>query len=124
MAVGFLPPAVIVPESLRDELSEPEYEHVLLHEAAHLARRDDWANLALRILGGVLALHPVALWILRQIEREREMACDDWVVTRIGTARPYAASLARLFELRWKRRNNLLASGIFGNNSRIGRPDR
>jgi uncharacterized protein (TIGR03435 family) len=120
MAVGFLRPAVILPESLRDELSEPELGHVLLHEAAHLARFDDWSNLALRILGGVLALHPVALWILRQIEREREMACDDWVVTRIGTARPYAARLARLFELRWKRRNNLLASGIFGSSSRLG----
>jgi uncharacterized protein (TIGR03435 family) len=120
MAVGFLRPAVVLPESLLAELSEPERDHVLLHESAHLARNDDWANLAMRILGGVLALHPVAVWILRRIEREREMACDDWVVARIGSARPYAASLARMVELRHARRGQMLASGIFGSGSCIG----
>ena len=118
MAVGFLPPAVILPASLPDQLETAELEHVLLHEAAHIARRDDWTNLAARVLGAALALHPVAVWILRQIEREREMACDDWVVSRIGAAKPYAASLARMFELRWSRRKEpphlKLASGIFG----------
>ena len=84
MAVGFLHPAVILPESLPSELAQSEMEHVLLHEAAHIARRDDWRNLLARVLGGALALHPVAWWILRQIEREHEIACDDWVVAHTG----------------------------------------
>ncbi|HEY4362139.1 MAG TPA: M56 family metallopeptidase [Bryobacteraceae bacterium] len=125
MAVGFAHPAVVLPESLMNELSAAEMEHVLLHEMAHIARRDDWTNLAARVLGAALALHPVAWWILRQIEREREIACDDWVVARRGSdsthARAYAASLARLSELRWARqetlRGNALASGIFGGGS-------
>jgi uncharacterized protein (TIGR03435 family) len=124
MAVGFLRPAVILPTALPDELETAELEHVLLHETAHIARKDDWTNLAARVLGAALALHPVAVWILRQIEREREMACDDWVVARTGAAKPYAASLARMFELRWSRRNDpphlKLASGIFGGTARIG----
>jgi bla regulator protein BlaR1 len=120
MAIGYLPPAVILPETLWSELSATEREHVLLHELAHLARRDDWTNLAARIAGAVLALHPVAVWILRQIEREREMACDDWVVARTGTPRPYAESLARVAELRWARGTDALASGVFGGASRLG----
>lgn len=120
MAVGFLRPAVVLPESLLAELSEPERQHVLLHEAAHLARNDDWSNLAMRILAGALALHPVAIWILWRIEREREMACDDWVVARTGAARSYAASLAHLFELRRARRGEMLASGLFGSRSQLG----
>jgi bla regulator protein BlaR1 len=120
MAVGFLRPAVVLPESLLAELSEPERDHVLLHESAHLAKYDDWSNLAMRIMGGLLALHPVAIWILRRIEREREMACDDWVVARTGSARPYAASLARLVELRQAPRGEMLASGLLGSGSRIG----
>jgi uncharacterized protein (TIGR03435 family) len=119
MAVGFLHPAVILPESLPDALSPGELDHILLHEAGHLARRDDWSNLAARLLGAVLALHPVATWIARQIEREREIACDDWVVAHTGAARPYAASLARMFELRWAQRNELLASGVLGPASRL-----
>jgi uncharacterized protein (TIGR03435 family) len=131
MAVGFLHPAVILPESLPGELAQPEMEHVLLHEAAHIARKDDWTNLLARLLGAALALHPVAWWILRQIEREREVACDDWVVARTGSARPYAQSLARMSELRWSRQTSqgktpgatqgeALASGISGGGSRLG----
>src|SRR6185312_1942803 len=120
MAVGFARPAVILPESLLDELSEPEREHVLLHEMAHLAVYDDWSNLAMRVLGAATALHPVAVWILRRIEREREMACDDWVVARTSDARPYAATLARLFELRWSRRGEALAPGLFGRGTSVG----
>jgi bla regulator protein blaR1 len=124
MAVGFLKPAVILPETLPAEITGEELHHVLLHEYAHLARRDDWSNLIAHLLGAALALHPAAWWILRQIAREREMACDDWVVARTGSARPYAASLARLSELRWSRRQQAqgeaLASGIFGGGSRLG----
>jgi bla regulator protein blaR1 len=124
MAVGFLRPAVILPETLPAEITGEELHHVLLHEYAHLARRDDWSNLIAHLLGAALALHPAAWWILRQIAREREMACDDWVVARTGSARPYAASLARLSELRWSRRQQAqgeaLASGMFGGGSRLG----
>ncbi|HEX4278244.1 MAG TPA: M56 family metallopeptidase [Bryobacteraceae bacterium] len=120
MAVGFARPAVILPESLLAELSEPEREHVLLHEMAHLAGYDDWSNLAMRILGAALALHPVAVWILRRIEREREMVCDDWVVARTSDARPYAATLARLFEMRWARQKEALAPGLFGRGTCVG----
>jgi uncharacterized protein (TIGR03435 family) len=114
VAVGFLHPAVIIPEKLSAQLTACDLEHVLLHEVAHLARRDDWTNLAVRLLGAALALHPVALWILSCIGREREIACDDWVVARTGGARPYAASLARVYELRWAEREELLASGVNG----------
>jgi beta-lactamase regulating signal transducer with metallopeptidase domain len=96
IAVGFLRPAIVLPASLPAQLSQAEMDHVLLHEAAHLARWDDWTNLAARLLGAVLALDPVALWILSRIARERAMACDDWAVARIGAARPYAESLAHL----------------------------
>jgi uncharacterized protein (TIGR03435 family) len=124
MAVGFLHPAVILPEALPAELAQPEMEHVLLHEVAHIARRDDWTNLLARLLGAGLALHPVAWWILRQIDREREMACDDWVVARTGSARPYAQSLARMSELRRSKsaveQGEALASGMFGGGSRLG----
>jgi uncharacterized protein (TIGR03435 family) len=118
MAVGFLKPAVILPESLPSDLEPADLEHVLLHEAAHLARFDDWTNLAGRILTGAVALHPVALWILRQIEREREIACDEWVVTRTGQARDYAVSLARMCERQWSQ-GQTLATGIFGRQSKI-----
>jgi hypothetical protein len=125
MAVGFLHAAVILPAELIERITPEELDQILLHEAAHLARRDDWWNLLARLLGSVLALHPVAWWILRQIEYEREAACDDWVVAHTGAVRPYAETLAHMAELRWQnagsyRTQEALASGVFGRGSRIG----
>ncbi len=121
MAVGFVHPAIILPEDLADSMTRAELDQIVLHEAAHLARRDDWWNLIARLLGAVLALHPVAWWILRQIEYEREAACDDWVVARTGAARVYAETLAHIVELRWangdSRGSEALASGVFGRGS-------
>src|SRR5579864_3989392 len=63
-AAGFLHPAIVLPATLPDRLDESEIDHVLLHEAAHIARRGDWMNLLGRLLAAALWFHPVALWIL------------------------------------------------------------
>jgi len=120
LAAGFLHPAVILPETLLGQFTPPDLDHVLLHELAHIARRDDWTNLAARLAGAVLALHPVAAWVLNRIHREREIACDDWVVDTLGDARPYAASLARLFEVCRTQRSALLATGMAESASHLG----
>jgi beta-lactamase regulating signal transducer with metallopeptidase domain len=120
MAVGFRRPAVIVPETLLNQFTPEELDHVLLHELAHIARYDDWTNLFARLIGALLPIHPVAVWLIRNIEQERESACDDWVVAMTGEARPYAASLTRLFELCSARRRQLLATGMADRASHLG----
>jgi beta-lactamase regulating signal transducer with metallopeptidase domain len=118
-AVGFRHPAIIMPGKLRDQLTVDELSGALWHEAAHLARYDDWLNLIQRVLAAATALHPVIWWILRQIQREREIACDEWVVAQTGAARSYAESLVRIAELVVVRRESALASGIFSDRSRL-----
>ena len=120
MATGFLRPAVILPEALLQRFEAADLDHVLLHELAHIRRRDDWTNLASRIAAAGLGLHPAAVWVLRRIAREREIACDDWVVSMTGAARPYAASLARLFEVCGQRRRMQLAAGMAEHRSQLG----
>jgi beta-lactamase regulating signal transducer with metallopeptidase domain len=120
LATGFLHPAVILPAPLLAQFGDSDLDHVLLHELAHVARGDDWTNLMARCLDAFTGLHPVAAWTLRQIARERELACDDWVVSRIGAARPYAASLARLFEVCRRQRRIILATGMAGSASHLG----
>jgi uncharacterized protein (TIGR03435 family) len=114
VAVGYIHPAVILPPELPASLEKGEMQDVLLHELAHLMRFDDWLNLASRALGAILVLHPLAAIVLRQIEREREMACDDFVVAHTGSARSYARSLARLHDLRTSAGTRLLAPALLG----------
>src|SRR5215472_18630082 len=120
LAAGFLRPVVILPDPLLEEIAEPELDYVLLHELAHVARRDDWTNLMGRLAFAAFVLHPVAAWVLRRIEREREIACDDWVVAATGSAIDYATTLARLFEFCSTRRRELLATGMAYRSSNLG----
>ncbi|MBN9662942.1 MAG: hypothetical protein J0H49_32385 [Acidobacteria bacterium] len=120
MAAGFVHPAVILPGQVLEAFSAQELDQVVLHELAHLERRDDWTNLLGQAASAFLMLHPAAAWVLHQIEREREIACDDWVVSMTGEARPYAACLARLFEFCWSRRRAMLATGMATRASHLG----
>jgi beta-lactamase regulating signal transducer with metallopeptidase domain len=120
LAAGFLHPVIVLPERMLAEIFRSELQNILLHELAHFERRDNWTNLLARSLGCALLLHPVAAWALSRIEREREAACDEWVVAVSGSARQYAATLARLFEVCGARRGELLATGMAHRSSRLG----
>jgi beta-lactamase regulating signal transducer with metallopeptidase domain len=103
MAGGFLHRAVIFPDSWISELKTDEFEQVLCHEMAHLRRGDDWTQLLQEIARAVFFFNPVIHWIGGRLAIEREMACDDWVVSSTGQARPYAACLTHLHELMRRR---------------------
>ncbi|HEX4320820.1 MAG TPA: M56 family metallopeptidase [Acidobacteriaceae bacterium] len=119
MSLGFLNPAILIPRALLDTLSDSELEHVVLHELAHLHRRDDWTNLAEKLLHAILPIHPAVYWIGHRMSIEREMACDDWVIAATGMATPYAASLTRVAELSQWSRAGILAAGATGNRSQL-----
>ena len=112
VAVGLRHPMILVPVSLLDHLTDEEFDQVMLHELAHIARRDDWTNLFHKLAQAVLFFHPAVYYVGRQMEREREMACDDWVVSMTRRPRSYASCLARLVELDVRSRAVLVAPGM------------
>ncbi len=97
-AIGFFRPAIVFPASLLPQLSAEEIRIILLHELAHLRRRDDWTNFAQKIVKAVFFLHPVVWWIENRLTLEREMACDDMVLAQTASARAYASSLISFAE--------------------------
>lgn len=99
MAAGFVRRAIVFPRSVLDQLTTQEFEQVLCHEMAHLRRWDDWTQLAQAVAQAALFFNPAIYWIGRRLKIEREMACDDWVVSTTGEPRPYAACLTHLHEV-------------------------
>jgi beta-lactamase regulating signal transducer with metallopeptidase domain len=119
VSLGFVNPAILIPRPFFDTLSNSELEHLVLHELGHLQRRDDWTNLAEKLIEAMLPIQPAVYWIGRRISIEREMACDDWVIAATGTAEPYAASLAKVAELSQWTHAGVLAAGATGNRSQL-----
>ena len=121
MSLGFFRSAVVIPRALLESLSHSELEQIVLHELAHLHRRDDWSNLAQKLIEAVLPIQPAIYWIGYQMSLAREMACDDWVIAATGTPRPYAAALTKVAEISQWQRAGVLAAGAAGNRSQLFR---
>jgi beta-lactamase regulating signal transducer with metallopeptidase domain len=111
ISIGFLHPMILLPRQMASQLSAADLEHIILHEAGHLERRDDWFGLWERFLRAIFFFQPAVYFIGREIDREREMACDDWVLQRSGEARDYARALSRVAEMASVERAPLLATG-------------
>jgi hypothetical protein len=91
-------PKIILPESVVTESSAARLRHALAHELAHLTRGDLWTNwlmLAARILHW---FNPLAWWTVREMQAEREAACDELAFAALGEAdrSAYAATLVEL----------------------------
>lgn len=113
-AIGFRKPAIILPAWLLESTAPEELKYIVLHELAHLRRRDDWTNLAQKVLKALLFFLPSVWWIERRLTLDREMACDDAVLAHSGTPRGYAACLARVAERSFLRRQLALAQAAVG----------
>ena len=108
-ALGFRNPAIVLPAWALTELSAAELRPILIHELAHLHRRDDWTNLLQKTIRAVFFFHPAVWWIDARLSIEREMACDDAVLAETGNARAYAGCLIDLLEKGCSRRGWTMA---------------
>jgi beta-lactamase regulating signal transducer with metallopeptidase domain len=111
--IGFLAPRILIPDWLFARLTRQELEQVVLHEAEHLRRRDDWTNLLHKLCLVLFPLNPALVWIELRLSKEREMACDEGVVRVTQAPRAYAACLASLAERGLARRAESLSLGAF-----------
>ena len=92
---GLIRPTVLLPEG-NEDLSIRE---VLIHELAHLLRRDCHWNLLRQVATSLFFFQPLLWYLSRQIETSAEEVCDDYVVQHGGDRREYAYRLADIAEL-------------------------
>ena len=98
--LGFQRPCIAIPSALVAALTPVELDQIILHEYAHVQRRDDWSRLAQALALSALWIHPAAHIVSRALSRHREMACDEWVVARTGLPKAYAKCLTHAAEVR------------------------
>ena len=96
-------------------------EQICLHEAGHLARFDDCALPLQRVVEALAVFHPVIRWIARQIDLEREIACDDYVIALTGDTRSYASCLTHIAELSNGYRSSPAAAAVADESSHFNR---
>ena len=119
--LGLGRPVVVLPRPILDALSADELDHVVVHEYAHAQRWDDWTLLVQSVVSAILGLHP-GVWVATgALDRERELACDDWVIARGGCRRVYALSVTKVAEMAMVGTAPALAPGMAGSRGAITR---
>ena len=98
MVVGILRPLVLLPTCALTGLGPDQLEAVLLHELAHIRRRDLWVSFVQGLVEVMLFFHPAVWWISSRLRAERELCCDDSVVARGTSGQVYARALLLLSE--------------------------
>ena len=104
-------PVIAVAPTLVARLDAAELDRVLVHEWAHVQRRDDLTNFGQLLIRAVAGWHPAVWWLDRRLSIEQELACDETVVAVTGGAKSYASCLVKLATLRAGQPDVLLASG-------------
>ncbi|MCI0637879.1 MAG: M56 family metallopeptidase [Gemmataceae bacterium] len=94
---GLFRPRLVLPRGLLSALDANQWRQVLLHELAHLKRRDLLWGWIPEIARMIYFFHPVAHWVCFRIRLERELACDQLAMTLSGqSAADYALVLVEV----------------------------
>lgn len=93
MTMGYLKATILVPIGLLANLPSDQVEAILLHELAHIKRKDFIMNFMQSIAETVFFFNPAVLWISSKIREEREACCDDVVVENLQEKRSYLEAL-------------------------------
>ncbi|MGH7549485.1 MAG: M56 family metallopeptidase [Gemmatimonadota bacterium] len=92
LAAGVVRPVVLMPEE-SERWPDDRRRAVLLHEMAHIKRRDVLPHLMAWVVCALWWFHPLAWNAARRMRSESEKACDD-LVLKVGTrASRYADDL-------------------------------
>ena len=100
MVIGHLKPVILVPVGLLTSLSAGEVEAILIHELAHIKRRDYLVNMLQSLMEIVFFFNPAVLWVSKLIKTERENCCDDLALAQNHNKLNYIRALVSCEEYR------------------------
>jgi beta-lactamase regulating signal transducer with metallopeptidase domain len=113
-------PLLLVPSALWSTMGGDERTSLLLHELAHLKRRDHWVRWFEFVIGGLYWWHPAVWWIRRSLREAEEQCCDAWVVWAMPKgAKTYAGALLTALEFVSGARNAPAAASATSGNGHV-----
>jgi beta-lactamase regulating signal transducer with metallopeptidase domain len=85
---------LLFPARLLERLDREQRATLLVHELAHIRRRDHWVRLFELVVQALYWWHPLVWWARRELHEAEEQCCDAWVVSTLPEAgRAYAMAL-------------------------------
>jgi len=99
---GIFHPVLLLPENISDNLPQSQIEAILLHESAHVERRDNLGAALHMAVETVFWFNPMVWWIGKRLVEERERACDEQVLREFDPPETYAEAILNVCKLHAK----------------------
>ncbi len=96
---GVFRPVLMLPEGIFDRLTPAQLKAVIEHELCHVRHRDNLAAAIHMFVETVFWFHPLVWWIGNRMVAERELGCDEEVLSRGGEAKVYAEAILNVCKL-------------------------
>ncbi len=91
--IGYFKPVILFPAGMLASLPPNEVEAILIHELAHIHRKDFLVNVLQHIIEIVFFFNPAVWWVSALIKSERENCCDDIAVSQTDSKQNYIRAL-------------------------------
>jgi beta-lactamase regulating signal transducer with metallopeptidase domain len=111
LTLGALKPIILLPVAMISHLTPQQVEAILLHELAHIRRKDYLLNLGVTVVGLLFFFNPFTRMLIRELQREREHCCDDEVLQFNYDPHAYVSALLSLARQHRQGRLALAATG-------------
>ena len=117
-ATGLLKTRIYLPIHLISDLNPAELRFILLHELQHCRQKDTFISFLMPLIGILYWFNPLVWYALREIQCDREIACDSAVLLLLKHSdhRAYGKTLINFAE---KISRFPYTAGISGNRSQM-----
>jgi len=96
---GVFRPVLMLPEGIFDRLTPAQLKAVIEHELCHVRHRDNLVAAIHMFVESLFWFHPWVWWTGKRMVEERELGCDEEVVSRGGEAWVYAEAILNVCKL-------------------------
>ena len=118
VSAGLFRARIIVPTGFAERVTSAQLTDVLVHELAHVARRDPLMVMLQNVAAAVYWFHPLVIALQRQLAQAREEVCDNHVLAATDAA-AYSRTLLALAELGRADRSLPATVGLFTSRWRL-----
>ncbi len=96
VTLGFLKPVILLPVAMLTNLRTEQVEAILVHELAHIQRKDYLLNLVIMVVELLFFFNPFTRLLIARLRKEREHCCDDQVLAFRYDPHAYVSALLSL----------------------------
>ncbi len=122
--LNYFKPVILLPVAAFNQLTPEQVESVILHELAHIKRKDYLLNILVSVIEILLFFNPFVHLMTTNLRKERENCCDDFVLQFRFDPHSYASALLSLEQMRMNRLPVTVLAATGNKNQLLGRVKR